>query len=58
VQWIGWAAIPFGTLIAVLIGVPAAVAIHREELVNANALRPCLNADRQVQLGRRSVIAG
>jgi len=56
-QWVGWVTIPTVALIAVLIGVPAGLAKHRDA-VNANVLRKCLNADRRVRLGRRSVIAG
>lgn len=57
VYWIGWTVIPIVALIAALIGALAMVAAHRDK-VNSNVLRHCLNADRQVQLGRRSVIAG
>jgi len=56
-HWIEWAIVPLLVLIALLIGVPAGLAKHRDT-VNANVLRPCLNADRHVRLGRRSVIAG
>ncbi|MGH3902208.1 MAG: hypothetical protein ACRDTA_28955 [Pseudonocardiaceae bacterium] len=56
-HWIGWMVIPIVTLIAALIGTLTVVAAHRH-VANSNVLRRCLNADRQVQLGRRSVIAG
>ncbi|MGH3697082.1 MAG: hypothetical protein ACRDRX_24395 [Pseudonocardiaceae bacterium] len=53
-QWFGWC-----TLIVVwLMGmVSFVVADDWETWVDFNSLRHCLNADRQVRLGRRSVIA-